>query len=196
MGNKLQADSDKIDIFRYGLEIILGGIVKFISVMMVSYVLGIFQTTMVCIISYILLRHFGGGVHLSTYYRCLTVGLIMFILLGKLATRQTNIILLAIAICMVFLMGIYIVVRWVPAGADKKVIDKSGKIKQKKNSLIMLILLCLGNIMFIKFNLLNYALASVLGIMMSLFFITPLGYRVIIILDNMLNKIQGGITND
>lgn len=163
---------------------------------MVSYVLGIFQTTMVCIISYILLRHFGGGVHLSTYYRCLTVGLIMFILLGKLATRQTNIILLAIAICMVFLMGIYIVVRWVPAGADKKVIDKSGKIKQKKNSLIMLILLCLGNIMFIKFNLLNYALASVLGIMMSLFFITPLGYRVIIILDNMLNKIQGGITND
>lgn len=93
-------------------------------------------------------------------------------------------------------MGIYTVARWAPAGTDKKIIDRSGKIKQKKNSLIMLILLCLGNIMFIKFNLLNYALASVLGIMMSLFFITPSGYRVIIILDNMLNKIQGGITND
>lgn len=164
--------------------------------LIVSYVLGIFQTTMICIISYILLRHFGGGVHLSTYYRCLTVGLIMFILLGKLATLQTNIFLLVIAICVVFLMGIYTVARWAPAGTDKKIIDRSGKIKQKKNSLIMLILLCLGNIMFIKFNLLNYALASVLGIMMSLFFITPSGYRVIIILDNMLNKIQGGITND
>ncbi len=172
------------------MEIILGGIVKFVSVLIVSYILGVFQTTMICIISYIPLRHFGGGVHLSTYYRCLTVGLIMFILLGKLATWQANIIFLYIIIYMIFFMGIYIIVRWVPARIDEKAItDKDEKIKQKKKSLIILTLLCLGNIIFIKLNLLNYAFASTLGVMVSLFFITPWGYGVIIMLDNILNKI-------
>ncbi len=188
---------DKIDIFRYGLEIILGGIVKFVSILIVSYILGVFQTTMICIISYIPLRHFGGGVHLSTYYRCLTVGHIMFILLGGIAAWQPNIIFLHIIISMVFLTGIYIIVKWVPAGTNEKIIiDENEKTKQKKKSLIMLILLCLGNIIFIKLNLFNCAFASILGVMASLFFITPWGYGVMVMLDNMLNKIQGGITND
>lgn len=152
---------------------------------------------MICIVSYIPLRHFGGGVHLKTYYRCLTVGLIMFISLGELATWQTNIIFLVITIGMVFLIGVYIIAKWVPARTEEKIItDENQKIKQKKKSLATLILLCLGNIMLIKFNLFNYTFASVLGVAMSLFFITPWGYGVITILDNILNKIQGGTTND
>ena len=197
MGGKLQADSDKIDIFRYGLEIILGGMIKLIFISIVSYIFGVFQTTMVFIISYIPLRHFGGGVHLSTYCRCLTVGSIIFIFLGGIATRQINIVFLYIMTCIIFLIGIYIIVKWVPAGADKgTIISENAVTERKKRSLIALVLLCLGNIMFIRFNLNNHAFSSVLGLMVSLFFITPWGYGVIIMLDNVLNKIQGGITND
>lgn len=121
----------------------------------------------------------------------------MFILLGKIATLQTNIIFLAITICIVFLTGVYIIVRWVPARTDKRTtIDKIGRIRRKKRSLTTLILLCFGSTMFIKFNLFNYTFASILGVIMSLFFITPWGYSIIITLDNILNRIQGGITND
>ncbi len=166
--------------------------VKFFSVLIISFILGIFKTTIIFIISYILLRHFGGGVHLSTYYRCLTVGLIIFILLGGLATREVNIIFLVVMVCVTFLTGIYIIIKWAPARTDKEsMIDKNEKITQKKKCFAVLTLLCVGNTAFIKFNLLDCTFASVLGMIASLFFMTPWGYRVINILDDTLNQIQG-----
>jgi len=75
---------------------------------------------MICIVSYIPIRHFGGGVHLNTYYRCLTVGTIMFILLGKLSISNTNTIYLTIATIIIYCLGIYIISTWVPARTEQK----------------------------------------------------------------------------
>lgn len=197
LGKELEADSDKIDIFRYGLEIILGGLVKVISVVWLSYILGILDTTLICLASYIPIRHFGGGVHLSTYYRCLTVGLTMFLFLGKLATWNINSNLLLIMLVIIFLFGIYVTVRWAPAKSNSIKMVSVVKIKQKIKTFLFLILWGIGNIVFIRLTLLNYTLASLLGASVSLLFISPWGYWVIQTLDNIINKIQkGGLKND
>lgn len=196
LGEELNADSDRIDVLRYGLEIILGGIVKLLLTTLFSYVLGIFKTTMIFIIIYIPFRHFGGGVHLSTYYRCLTVGLTMFLLLGKLATLQVGSKFILWAIIIVFLLGVYILTKWVPARTDKKAIASKGeRLSQKRKTFTILTLISIANIILVKFNFINYAFASTLGISLSLFFITPLGYRVMHALDDIINKLQGGIKN-
>ncbi len=196
LGEELSADLDRIDVFRYAFEIILGGTIKFILTVLLSYVFGIFKTTMFFIISYIPLRHFGGGVHLSTYYRCLTVGLTMFLLLGKLAMLQVGSKFVFWAIIIVFLLGVYIIIKWAPARTAKKSIESKGKIlNQKRKTFTILTLISIVNITLVKFNFINYAFASVLGILFSSFFITPYGYRAMYAIDNILNKLQGGIKN-
>jgi len=151
---------------------------------------------MICIVSYIPIRHFGGGVHLNTYYRCLTVGTIMFILLGKLSISNTNTIYLTIATIIIYCLGIYIISTWVPARTEQKSITcENEKQKLKKKTNYTLSLLVVLNILFIRFNLLNYAFASILGVLVSLIFITPWGYRAINALSNILDKIKGGVTN-
>lgn len=196
LGEELNVDLDRIDVFRYAFEIILGGIIKFTLTVLLSYVFGIFKTTMFFIISYIPLRHFGGGVHLSTYYRCLTVGLTMFLLLGKLAMLQVGSKFVFWAIIIVFLLGVYIITKWAPTRTAKKSIESKGeRLSQKRKTFTILTLISIVNITLVKFNFINYAFASVLGILFSSFFITPYGYRAMYAIDNILNKLQGGIKN-
>lgn len=196
LGKELDADSDRIDVFRYGLEIILGGILKFFAVAITSYFIGTFETTMSCIISYIPIRHFGGGVHLSTYYRCLIIGTIMFILLGRLSINNINRVYLTLAIIIIYCLGIYIISIWAPARTEQKsIICEREKQKLKKKTIYTLTVLVLLNILLIRFNLLNYVLASILGVLVSLIFITPWGYKAINTLNNILDKIKGGRIN-
>lgn len=196
LGAELQSDSDKIDIFRYALEIILGGLVKLILVALFSYMLGIVDTTIICILSYISIRHFGGGVHLSTYYRCMTVGLSMFLILGKLATVGIEPSLLLIILCFVYALGIYIIFKWVTAKACNK--EQLHKIQQAQKSKTLLLLSLWGivQLFLIRYQLLNYAFASLLGILASLILISPVGYCVMQNLDNLLNKYRKDVAEN
>jgi len=191
LGSELKSNSEEMDIFVYGLEIIFGGFFKFLAIVLSSYLLGSIKTTMICLISYIPFRHYGGGVHFNSYGKCFTIGLIMFILLGKLSMISIELYILIVLIILSHLFIFYGIIRWVPAGTHKKQITNPQiRTLQKIKTFIVSILWSVTIFLFMFSDLYNYVFASVLGGFFSMFFISPSGYRTIHTLDGILNKFK------
>ncbi|MGE4284822.1 MAG: accessory gene regulator ArgB-like protein, partial [Clostridia bacterium] len=178
LGNQLEADKEQTDIFAYGLEIIIGGVVKFALVVLLAYIFGILETTLISVAAFIVFRHFGGGVHLSTYARCLSLGLLLFLTMGKLAVYDIHTKIIIGLLSVIFFLGIYIIIKWVPAGTQKKNIScKDLRSKQKLKAFIALIVWMILNAILIYHRQIQYGFALILGATGSFFFISPLGYR-------------------
>lgn len=189
MGTQLQVERDKIDIFAYGLEIILGTLVQLTLLILLSFIIGAFKTTMVCLVAFASLRYFGGGTHLSTYSGCLIVGTALLLGLGKLAmTIDVSLAALTGISALTLLTGIYIILRWAPAGTEKKQIkDESIRLRQRNKALFVLTVCSAVTMVLIQQELTAYAFAAVLGTLGSLFLITPWGYRAVKALGNIPN---------
>ncbi len=191
LGKRLLFEQDRIDILAYGLEILLGVLLKTTILMLFSYWLGIFNTTICCTMSFIIFRIFGGGVHLSTYCRCLVVGLTILLALGKFATINIDIDVLLILLWLVFSVGLFTIVKWVPAGTEKKqVTDKTKRIKLKKQVFGILIVWTSINYLMIQSQYVNYCFANILGSFTSFMLMTPIGYKGLHILETILNTKQ------
>lgn len=189
MGTQLQVERDKIDIFAYGLEIILGTLVQLALLIFLSFIIGAFKTTMVCLVAFASLRYFGGGTHLNTYSGCLIVGINLLLGLGKLAmTIDVSLAALTGISALTLLTGIYIILRWAPAGTEKKQInDESIRLRQRNKALFVLTVFSAVTMVLIQQELTAYAFAAVLGTLGSLFLITPWGYRAAKALGNIPN---------
>ena len=189
MGTQLQVERDKIDIFAYGLEIILGTLVQLTLLILLSFIMGAFKTTMVCLVAFASLRYFGGGTHLSTYSGCLIVGIALLLGLGKLAmTLDVSLAVLTGISALTLLTGIYIILQWAPAGTEKKQLkDGAIRLRQRNKALFVLTVWSAVTMVLIQQELTAYAFAAVLGTLGSLFLITPWGYRAVKALDNVQN---------
>ncbi len=188
MGAQLQVDRNRVEIFAYGLEIILGALVQLTLLILLSLIMDVFITTMICMIAFASLRYFGGGVHLNTYYGCLTVSVFLLMALGKLATIDISLEALTVISTLALLMGTFIIIRWVPAGTEKKQIkDEATRLWQRKKALLILIMWSVITLFLITQKSTANAFAAVLGALGSLVLITPWGYRAAKALDNILN---------
>lgn len=193
MGTQLQVNRDRVEIFAYGLEIILGLLVQLAIILLLSLLMDTLKSTMVCLVAYTSLRYFGGGAHLSTQLGCFVTGVSLILGLGKLATIDVSVEVLTYVSTLALLMGVYNIFRWVPAGTEKKHIkDESIKLRQKKKAFLVLTIWSVITAALIKQELNVYAFAAVLGIHGSLFVVTPWGYRAVKALDNILNIIFRG----
>src|SRR5690554_3834037 len=85
LGRQLQSTPQEVEVFAYGLQVLLGSFVKLLVILGTAYILDTLHVTVFFLISFILLRRYGGGVHFSTYGRCLGFGLILSVFFGKLA---------------------------------------------------------------------------------------------------------------
>lgn len=193
MGAQLQVERDRVEIFAYGLEIILGTVIQLTLLLLLSLVMGTFITTITCLTAFASLRYFGGGTHLSTYYGCLIAGVSLLLGLGKLATVQVSLESFSIIALLVLLTGVYTIFKWVPAGTEKKQIkDESTKLRQRKKALFVITVWSVITVVLIKQELTYNAFAAVLGVLGSIFLITPWGYRAVKVLDNILNTFLRG----
>jgi len=181
MGAQLQVDRDKVDVFAYGLEIVLGTLVQLTLLIWLSLIVDVFITTMICLMAFASLRYFGGGVHLSTYYGCLTIGIALLLALGKLAaTININVQALTVISVFALLMGTFTIFRWVPAGTEKKQIkDEVTRSRQRKKTLLVFIMWTIITFLLITQKSTGNAFAAVLGTLFSLFLITPWGTRLL-----------------
>ena len=188
MGTQLQVDRDRVEIFTYGLEIILGTFVQLTLLLLLSIIMDTFITTTICLIAFASLRCFGGGVHLNTYYGCLAAGVSLLLGMGKLATMDVNPGVLKVTSVFALLLGVYIIFKWAPAGTEKKQIkDESIRLRQRKKALFVLTVWFVITLVLIKQELTPTAFAAALGTIGSLFFITPWGYGAVKALNNILN---------
>ena len=194
MGRQLQVTDNQVEVYSYGLEILLGSIVKFVLLVISALLLHILSLTMLVLLTFAGFRIVGGGVHLSTYNRCLVVGVALILALAKLSTLKVNDSLLIIAFVMVALFAIYTVIRCVPAGTEKKVIsNKADRKKQKLETGLFSVIWMLVFMWFLRNGYSNYSLALILGASGSLFLITPGGYRMMAYLERSLDQLREGV---
>lgn len=189
LASQMQVDKDKIQVYAYGLEIFLGQALEILLILLFSWLLNIFWPAILLLLASAGFRIFGGGVHLKTYPRCLVFSVSVILGLALLAAKiPVTSGELIIALIIVSLLTIYITVKWVPAGTDKKTITDPVKINGQKIKTGVFFLLWLGSFcLLFHYGIKIYILAWILGALESLFFITPLAYAFVQGLDNILD---------
>lgn len=195
LGNKLNSSQDNIDVYAYGLQIILGAIIKVVGIVGLAWILNTLNTTLVLFIVFAAFRCFGGGAHLSTYPRCLIFGITVIVGLGFLSQLYLSTITLEILFILSFILAMYTCIKLAPAGTEKKPIKDENIRLQQKRKLLLVIFLWSGTVIYLlRINLNIYALAMILGGLSSQFLITSCGYQLLAIIDKLANT-KGGATN-
>lgn len=189
IGYQHMANEEQIEIYAYSLEIIFGSLLKIILLLFVSSLTNSLYTTIICTLTFVGIRYLGGGVHLSTYLRCLTGSLMILLILGKAASFNVGLQLFLFIFLVVSSLGVYAIIRWVPAGTEEKIItDKLQRRKQKQKAMIFLLFCSLAVLACLYFDLPPIANAITYGLFAAIFLITPLGYTVINSIDKFLNN--------
>jgi accessory gene regulator B len=191
LANQLEADRIKENRMAFGLELLLGEIVKLLCVITLSYALGILPEVLTITVTAGVLRLASGGEHCSAYYRCLIGGTICFLLLGWVAHSLNSLIsradlLLTVVICVLIVGGI--LWQFAPGDTENKPINtEAERAKFKKWSLIIASGYCVTMIIMMQFETSKIlVLPMIIGMMEQAFTITPWGYRFLHWVDNAL----------
>ncbi len=193
LGKELDANNDQVEVYAYALEILLGTTLKLVLIILLATIFDILITTLIFLFTLAIFRWLGGGVHLSTYLRCLLVGLSLVLGMGYVSSLEVDRLYIVCLFLLSLLVAIYVIVKWVPAGTDKKKVTEIEKrFRQKWESIYALLIWSIGGIACIYGNLYSYAFAAILGSLFSSFLMMPAGYYVIGNLDNMLAVFSKG----
>jgi len=191
IAHEIEADRSQENRMAFGLELLLGEIVKLLCVITLSYALGILPEVITITTAAGVLRLASGGEHCSAYYRCLIGGTLCFLLLGWTAHSLNPIIsrtdlLLTVVICSLIVGGI--LWKYAPGDTENKPINtEEERTRFKKWSLIIASVYCVVMIIMMQFDTLRIlVLPMIIGMTEQAFTITPWGYRFIHFIDNAL----------
>lgn len=186
--------SDSRDELRmaYGLEILLGELVKFACMLLLAWILGILPEVLIMGVAAAVLRLASGGEHCSEYYRCFIGGTLCFLFLGG-GVHWLNPLLERMGLYVIagasLLVSAFIMWRYAPGEtANKPIKSEEDRIKLKRVSLA--IALAYGVFMLISVNitfLQPAVLPLAVGMIEQAFTVSPRGYRFMHFIDQMLN---------
>lgn len=127
---------EKEEIVRFGIEVILESIIKYVILLCVGITLGMLKETLLVLLIFSGIRLFAGGIHAKTGAGCtLMMTVILIISLG--AGHFPAISLEGVAIC--FLLGSLILYKYAPNGSKaNELLNPKEKEKKKKQAIILL----------------------------------------------------------
>jgi len=85
IASELKLEKARLDIISYGIEVMLGGLVKWSIFIIVPLLLGVFKQFITACIIYAILRVPSGGRHCSAYYKCLIASFSIFTAIAFIA---------------------------------------------------------------------------------------------------------------
>lgn len=193
LGMQLAYEKDQKEILAYGMQIVLETIIKLTIIAVLSIVLHIAFQTFLVLFVYSLFRTLGGGVHLSTYPRCLTIGTVIIVGCGAISTQQLDAFWFNIIFSFTVLCLIVCIIYWIPADTEKKrVVDIAVRNKQKIKVGVLTILWIISVIILGDKELHLYKQAVVYGALEASLLIIPAGYKLMTALDHGLDKLKKG----
>ncbi|MEN6391981.1 MAG: accessory gene regulator B family protein, partial [Syntrophomonas sp.] len=134
-------------------------------------------------------RFLAGGPHLNTFLRCLIFSGVTVAVLVAVSIADWPEVVRYVAEVVMLLLTIYVIYKWVPAGTEKKTVhDPALRWRQKIKTLVFIIVLsALLALLEIKHQdlIIQALLAGVIG---SALFIFPLGYKIMLSCDTLLDK--------
>ncbi len=186
---KAELGLSQTDSVRYGLEIILGTLIKGVILLTSAYFLGILPQVIIALTCGSLLRLVSGGAHCTSYLRCLSCGLIIYLSTGEIATYLEK--LLSLNILPAVLLPCYLIMAlcaclWTPAEVPYRTINNEERIIFKCLTLALLTSLLTAAFLSIGHIRLSFIMAGLLALLAQTFSFTPLGYLVIGKIDEFL----------
>lgn len=193
LAREVDADRIRENRMAFGLELLLGEIIKLLLVITLSYLLGILPEVLTITLTAGFLRLASGGEHCSAYYRCLVGGIACFMLLGGTAHILNPLISMAalwLTVCTGTLVSALILWKCAPGDTVNKPINTTEE-KQlfKKWSFIIL-----GAYLIIMVLMMQspaarlLVLPMIIGILEQSFTVTPWGYGFINGIDRLLGN--------
>ncbi|MDA8235610.1 MAG: accessory gene regulator B family protein [Clostridia bacterium] len=182
---------------RFGLELILGSIIKLSLITAVSLWLGITPYVLTALLTSSIFRLLSGGVHCHTYWRCVALGLGATVLIGSLAPvigARVDQFALILSVAFAVLIGLYCVHKWAPADNPKKPItnqEKRRKFRQLSYLYVLTWGVALTLLIFFDYQVqisFPLAVASLGGFLTQVFSLTPVGYRLVNTIDATLGR--------
>ena len=129
-------------VYYYGFQIIIGGINKFILLIIPGLLLNILPQLLLTTISFASLRIWTGGLHLDSYTKCTYISLLSFTLIALLAKY----IILNQFITMLIFLSIYLLILiYAPIEHKNKPIKENKKLRFKIIALFVLTILVIIN---------------------------------------------------
>jgi accessory gene regulator B len=164
-------------VVAYGLEVLIGALIKVIIFIAVPCVLGVFNLFMATLLSAGILRLPSGGVHCSAYYRCLVSALTIHIVIAFAAQHLATFSLPALGILYVVLSITFITfLKLAPVDVKEKPILSTVRRKNLKIVSCSMVI-----VYFIFFSVWQPAqdilLACSMGIMFQTFNLTRAGHK-------------------
>ncbi len=145
---------DEIDIYIYGLQLIISSILGISIILFFGIISEHLTDSLIFLFCFIILRQYSGGYHANSYLKCNLYFITIFILTEAvvLYTQLDYIDALTVGlVCISFV----IILRIAPIDNKNKKLSNSQKIKNKKITLIIFIILITISI-FMKKNEVNY----------------------------------------
>jgi accessory gene regulator B len=135
LAQELNSDQRQELRMAYGLEILLGEIVKLVTIISLSLLLGIFPEVLTITVCAGILRLASGGEHCSEYYRCLMGGTAWFLFLGWVVRSLNNLLnqpTINISVGLLFFISIIIILKYAPGETENKPIKSENEQKKFK----------------------------------------------------------------
>lgn len=184
LDNRLAPDQNYGEIYAYGLEILLGAVIKLLIVIFLAWLFHVVSLTLIVLVSYAAFRCFGGGAHMSTYFKCLILGTTVIVGLGLISqvTLPSRLLINLAIFALVF--ALFVCFKWAPGDTEKKLITEPEIRLRQKRKMVAIIAVWSLIILYLLYQSLNiYALAMILGSISSVFLITPWGYHILATID-------------
>ena len=121
--------------YYYGFQIIIGGINKFILLIISGLLLNILPQLLLTTLSFVPLRLFSGGLHLNNYTKCLYFSLLTFIVFGLLSKY---IILNQFITMLIFIFVFILILIYAPVEHPNRPLNNNEKIRFKYIALLIL----------------------------------------------------------
>ena len=179
----MELESKEKALFSFGLELVIGVVLEAIILLFLAYLFNIFWPVFIALLSFLVIRPYAGGIHLPTYFSCLIVTLLVFLLIGFIAANiQPGLAATIIVILSVTIIGSILIHKYAPA--DTKTIPITDPdLRQDLKRKAYIVLLTFSVLAFVATLLfkgyLNLVIAACLGIFSQLISTHPIFFYLV-----------------
>jgi len=167
-------DEDKIEKIIYGLESLYIMFFKTLTILLLSYILGIFNDVILLMLFFGLMRLFGFGAHAKKSSDCLFVSMSIFIFFGYLS----NVMVLNLYFkIIIFLICIVFYILYAPADTEKRPI-----ISNKRRNVYKMLVIIMSCILISVSFLIDDPIISniiIISLIMQVIMILPITYKLL-----------------
>lgn len=189
LANKANRNSD-VDYVRYGLEIVLGGLIKGSAILLLAVLIGMKSILFSVIATFVLFRSVTGGFHLSTYWRCFSFTIIILVgsswLIKEYMYNFDSMMYLSI-IVLTYSYGLYSIYKFVPANLEYRPQSHRKRSKLKRVSLLLLTIWFIGMHLLYFLDYTQLVMASIVGLFIQLTTLSPRAFDQIRRLEDKLS---------